>query len=574
MHTKIPLAFAMSVLVWVPVAISAGKATDAKSRADAAIAKYAKPGYPGCAVGAYQDGKTLYEGAYGLANLEHSVPIDPKLTLFEIGSVSKQFTAASVLLLVQDGKLKLDDDIRKYLPEIPDYGHVITIDHLLHHTSGLRDYLELVWITGKDEWKNHHTEQETLDLIASQKGLNFTPGAKYAYSNTGFVLASVIVRRVSGKSLARFAQERIFTPLGMSSTYFEDERGRVTPHHASGYALAKNGTFEARSDRSLAYGDGGLQTTLPDIAKWQRNFDEPKVGGAWLIEQLEQNAVLNSGEKIPYGRGLYVYEEGTGYRRLRTIEHSGGTWDGYRAEVMRLPKHKLSIAVLCNSNNVNPIQLGSELVDIYLEGKFPDPPQASFDQDPEPKPTGSLTVNDLPAGLLGIYWNREDIVTRRIELTEGRLWYVRSPQSRSELVPVGNNQFRMIGVRAKTILELLPSKKGPLTLRVISASPVTLEKVEPFSNDDIPEYAGTYINRELGDARVVLTVKEGKLILLPPPEQMETLNPVFKDAFVNGDEIVLLVFRRNASGRVESLLIDTARLRNIVFTRVSNPRGR
>jgi CubicO group peptidase (beta-lactamase class C family) len=561
------------MIAGMSVAVAADKGTDAKSRADAVVAKYAKPAEPGCAVGVYQDGNVVYEGAYGLANLEHSVPIDPRRTVFEIGSVSKQFTAASILLLAQDGKLKLDDDIRKYLPEMPDYGHVITIDHLLHHTSGLRDYLDLRWITGKTEW-NRYTEQETLDLIASQKGLNFTPGARYAYSNTGYVLSSVIVHRVSGKSLANFAQERIFTPLGMSNTYFETELGRVAPHHASGYSPAKDGTFEARSDRSLAYGDSNLQTTLPDLAKWQRNFDEPKVGGAWLIERLEQNAVLNSGEKIPYGRGLYVYGEGTGYRRLRMIEHSGGTWDGYRAVVMRFPKHKFSIALLCNSDNAEPYQLGNELIDIYLEGKFPDPPQASTSQDPEPKATGSLTLNDLPAGLLGIYWNREDIVTRRIELTDGRLWYVRSSESRSELVPVGNNQLRMIGVGAKTILELLPSKKGPLMLRVISASPVTLEKVEPFSNDDVPEYAGTYINRELGDARIVFTVKEGKLILLPPPEQMETLNPVFKDAFMNGNEDVLLVFRRNASGRVESLLVDTARLRNMVFTRVSKSQSK
>lgn len=571
MHTKTLPALLLSIIASVPIAASAGPATDAKSRADAVVAKYAKPGHPGCAVGVYQDGNTLYEGASGLANLEHSVPIDPKLTVFDVGSVSKQFTAASILLLVQDGKLKLDDDIRKYLPEMPDYGHVITIDHMLHNTSGLRDFQTVHWMMGRSWW-NYVTEQETFDIITSQKALNFNPGAKYVYSNTGYILASMIVHRVSGKSLASFAQERIFAPLGMTNTYFQETLGRVTPHHASGYALAKNGTFEARSDRSMSYGASKLQSTIPDLAKWQRNFDDPKVGGAWLIEQLERNGTLNDGTKIEYARGLEVYGEGAGYRALRTVDHSGGTWDGYRSDVMRLTKDKTSIAVLCNSDDGKPVRLRNDVIDIFMEGKFPNQPQqAATAQEPEPKASGTLSLSDLPANFVGLYWNREDIKIRRIELIDGRLWYVRGPESRTELVPVGNGQFRMIGVPTKVVVELLPSKTGPQIIRV--GTTAILEKVEPFSADALPEYAGTYVSSELGNARAIFTIKDGKLTVAPH-EGVEALNPVFKDAFLDGDEEVFVMFQRNASGRITSLMLETVRARNIVFTRAPEVRGR
>ena len=564
---KLWVAFLLSAIAGAAAAISADQAKDIKSRADAAMAKYAERGHPGCAVGAYQDGKTLYEGAFGLANLEHSVPIDPKRTVFDIASVSKQFTAASILLLVQDGKLKLDDDIRKYLPEMPDYGHVITIDHLLHHTSGLRDYITLRLMSGKGWWGDS-TEQDGLDLIARQKGLNFNPGAKHIYSNTGYFLASVIVRRVSGKTLASFAQERIFKPLGMTNTYFEDRLGRVTPHYASGYTPQDEGTFEVRSTRWAEYGDGGLRTTIPDIAKWQRNFDGPKVGGTWLIEQLEQKGVLNDGRKIQYARGLEVFDqEGEGYHGLRTVEHSGAEWTGYRSNVMRITRDKLSIAALCNSGEANPVQLTKEIADVFMEGKLP-PQQVATDQDPEPKPGAPLSVSDLPPTLLGVYWNREDVKVRRIELSDGKLWYVRSSQSRSELVPIGNGQFRMIGVPAKSIVEMLPSKTGPQIIRIVSRTPATLEKVEPFSPAALPDYVGTYTSGELDNASMTFEIDDGKLT------GFDGLTPAFKDAFLASGNEMLLRFQRNASGRVTSLLVDLPSVRNMAYTRETATRGK
>jgi CubicO group peptidase (beta-lactamase class C family) len=571
MHMKLLSILLLSAIVIAPAsATETDQSIDAKTRANALLAGFNKPGSPGCAVGVYQNGNVVYEGAYGLANLEHRVPIDPQRTVFGIGSVSKQFTAASILLLVQDGKLKLDDDIRKYLPEIPDYGNTITIDQLLHHTSGVRDFYELWWMSGRSQW-DYTVDQDALKLLSRQTGLSFTPGSKFAYSNTGYFLLSQIVQRVSGKTLAEFARERIFSPLEMKNTYFEDTLGRVTPHRASGYTPHGDKAFEVRKTGWTLYGDTGVQTTLGDLAKWQRNFDEPKVGGAWLIVQLEQKGVLSNGKEIAYARGIEVHDKG--YRGLRTVMHNGATWEGYRASLMRFPGEKLSVAVLCNSaDEGDTIKLRDQLADIYMEDTFPKPETvAAANQKPEPAPKPSASAERASSALLGTYWNREDITIRRIERSDGKWWYVRSPESRSELMPIENGQLQMLGVSTRVVIKPMPSENGRQIVHVVNETPAILEKVEPASSDakTLNDYAGIYTHPDLDGVRWTFKVKDGKLTLLPPLEGIETLNPVFKDAFQDAHWGVLFVFQRDASGRVTSLLVDMERMRNMVFSRVS-----
>jgi CubicO group peptidase (beta-lactamase class C family) len=568
MHMKILPMLLLALIVDAPVfAAETDKSMDAKTRADAVLKEYDKPGNPGCAVGVYQNGNVLYEGAYGLANLEHSVPIDPQRTVFDIGSVSKQFTAASILLLAQDGKLKLDDDIRKYLPEIPGYGHTITIDHLLYHTSGLRDYTVLWLFSRKSAW-DYTSDQDALKMLSRQSALDFTPGSKYAYSNTGYFLMSLIVQRVSGKTLADFAHERIFSPLNMKNTYFEGTLGRVTPHRASGHVHQGDNAFQARKNGWTPYGDGGVHTTVGDLAKWQRNFDEPKVGGAWLIQQLEQKGVLNNGKEIEYARGLEVYDKG--YQGIRTIMHDGGTWEGYRASLMRFPGEKFSVAALCNSGNAEPGKLRNQLSDIFMEEKFPKPAQeAEADQKPKPA-RNSASVRKVSPQLLGTYWNREDVTVRRIERSGGKLWYVRSPESRSELAPIEDGQLQMLGVSTRVVIKPMPSENGRQIVQVVSQTPAILEKVEPFSMDakTLNDYVGIYTHPELDDVRWTFVVEDGTLTLPSLQDEIAALTPAFKDAFLVGDEIIF-VFQRDSSGRVTSLLLDTVRVRNMVFTRVS-----
>jgi CubicO group peptidase (beta-lactamase class C family) len=570
MPTKMPIALIMSLMVLAPANVWAEPVADAKSRADAVMAKFAKPGEPGCAAGVFQNGAILYQGAFGLANMEHTIPIYPQHTVFEVGSVSKQFTAASILLLAQDGQLKLTDDIRKFLPEIPDTGRIITIDHLLHHTSGLRDYIELRWMMGMSWWAVT-TEEDALALIAKQKALNFPPGTRYGYSNTNYFLLSQIVKRVSGKPLADFAKERLFTPLGMTNTYFSSTLGKVTPNHASGYALQEDGSFEARSVRSLAYGDSRIQTTIPDLAKWQRNFDDPKVGGAPLIKNFEQNGVLNDGRTIDMARGLEVLGRGSGYRGQRTVMHQGATWDGFRAEVMRLPNLKLSIAILCNSDRLSPSLVRNEIADIFLEGKIQEPPRAqAAAADREPAPDAVAKFLETNKDVLGVYWNREDMLVRRIELADGKLWYVRSPQSRTELAPESDGSLRFRGAPVRLSVE--PPSAGPQRIRLISNSPATFEKVEPASTDlkTASEFVGVYANPiggDMGDARFVFALKDGNLQVVTPPDGIGPLKLVFKDAYLNDLGNVFFLFQRDAAGRVTSVLYDNDRVRNLVLTR-------
>jgi CubicO group peptidase (beta-lactamase class C family) len=566
---RLPIAIACIFSVSAACADQPTPGVEARVLADALLKETEKPGYPGCAVGVYREGGTVYEGAYGLANVEHRVAIDPARTVFNVGSVSKQFTAASILLLAKDGKLRLDDDIRKHVPEIRDYGHTITIDHLLHHTSGLRDYTELWWMAGKSWW-DLANEHDALTTLSRQSALDFIPGSKYGYSNTGYFLLSMIVHRTSGTTLAQFARERIFAPLGMKNTYFEDALGRVTPHLATGYALQSDGSLQRRSSGWIPYGDSDLHTTVADLGRWQHNFDAPTVGGSWLVQQMEQRGALNDGRPIDYARGLQVYDRG--YRGRRTVMHDGGTWDGFRSDVMRLPGENLSIAVLCNADDAPAGRLRDRLAEVFVAGQDPGLARDAIeDQGPDRAQDATVPLGPEHIELLGTYWNRDDVAIRRIERDDGKIWYVRGPESRTELAPLEGGQFLMLGVNERVVITPMPPKGGRRSIQVVSGTPAILEKVAPFatSTEALVDYAGQYANREIGGARWTFAVSGGKLVLVPPPYDVETLNPVFKDAFLDGYGGLLLVFQRDVSGRVTSVLVDTVRVRNMTFARIT-----
>src|SRR6476646_5840121 len=327
---------------------------------DEVFADYTKAGSPGCAVAVYRDGKISYSKGYGLANIEEAVNITPQ-TVFDIGSTSKQFTAASILLLETQGKLSVHDDIRKYLPEIPDYGHTITILHLLNHTSGLRDYLVLFEMAGINI-DTVTTDEDALALIARQKALNFTPGSEYLYSNSGFFLLSVIVKRVSGKTLKEFAAENIFTPLGMTHTQYRDEHRSLVPERAMAYDQnKKKDGYVMNVSYFEQTGDGAVHTSVQDLLKWDENFYSAQVGGKEFLAEIQERGKLNNGKTITYAKGLAVTE----YRGLKAVRH-GGSWGGYRAELLRFPEQHFSVACLCNVGNADPSRRANLVADVYL----------------------------------------------------------------------------------------------------------------------------------------------------------------------------------------------------------------
>jgi CubicO group peptidase (beta-lactamase class C family) len=314
---------------------------------------------PGCALGVSRNGAVVYERGYGMANLETGTPIQPS-SIFHVASVAKPFTATAVMLLARDGKLSVDDDIRKYVPEIPDYGTPITIRHLLTHTSGLRDQWELIGLSRGRFEEDRITEADVMDIVVRQKALNFTPGTERVYSNTGFTLLAVIVKRVAGTSLRDFADERVFKPLGMARTHFHDDYTMLVPGRTSAYA-PRAGGWRVSIPNFDVYGATNLFTTVGDLLKWEANFERPVVGDRAMFDQMETPGRLSNGEPTGYGFGLGIGR----YRGARLIEHDGAD-AGYRSYVGRFPDQGLAVAVLCNAATADPGALARGVADVYL----------------------------------------------------------------------------------------------------------------------------------------------------------------------------------------------------------------
>jgi len=397
--------------------VGAGAADEKKTAAvDEVFADLVKPGSPGCALGVYREGKIIYSKGYGLANLEENVPITPQ-SVFDIGSTSKQFTAASVLLLEKQGKLSVNDDIRKYLPELPDYGQKITILNLLNHTSGLRDYLTLMELAGINT-DGVTTDEDALQIVARQKALNFAPSSDWLYSNTGFFLLSVIVKRASGKTLREFAADNIFTPLEMTHTQFRDDHTSLIENRAMAYDPAEKGVgFNLDVSYFEQTGDGAVHTSVEDLQKWDENFYSAQIGGKEFLAEIQERGKLNSGKVLDYAKGLFLED----YRGLHAVRH-GGAWGGYRAELLRFPEQHFSVACLCNLGNANPEQRAERVADVYL-GTLMKPKEAK--KEPEKRPetemkSVSLTAVQL-AAYAGDYWSGELGVIYRLGIEGSNL---------------------------------------------------------------------------------------------------------------------------------------------------------
>ena len=366
------------------------------------------PDGPGCAVAVYRNAKVVLAKGYGSANLEYGVPITPA-TPFIVGSVSKQFTAAAIALLVEENRIALTDDVRKYVPELADYGTPITIDHLVHHTSGLRDWWELVGMAGL-RYDDTYTAQDVLDMTARQRGLNFTPGDRYVYSNTGYIVLGLVVQRVTGKSLREFAAERIFGPLMMTDSHYQDDHTKPVRGRAYAYSPADGGRYTINVWNNDLVGQGGVMTTVLDLAKWDGNFDTGKVGGPGFLQRQLERGTLNSGTQLEYAFGLQV----STYRGLDLVEHSGST-GGYRAVLTRFPKQHTSIAVLCNVSTAAPVTLAHRIADLLLRDSFTAPIPAatatSAAAGAERSDGGPVTAVELSAAelaqLAGQYYSEE-----------------------------------------------------------------------------------------------------------------------------------------------------------------------
>jgi CubicO group peptidase (beta-lactamase class C family) len=389
---------------------------------------------PGCAVGVALDGRPILQKAYGMADLERDVPLTPE-SILESGSVAKQFTAAAVLLLAREGKLGLDDPVRKYVPELPDYGVPLTIRHMLTHTSGLRDWGSLYGMAGMPRTSRVFTHAHVLDILSRQKALNFTPGTRWSYSNSGYNLAAVIVSRVSGEPFADFTRKRIFEPLEMTSTSWRDDFERIVKRRAVAYDDLK-GTFRQNMPFENVHGNGGLLTTVGDLLKWNRNFQFSRVGDAEFRRIEQTPGTFTDGKPHDYALGLYIRK----YRGIDEVSHSGTT-AGYGAFLTRFPEFSVDVAVLCNVSNAQAEASARRVSDLYLSGRVkmldPEPRRPPA---PPPARTWKPTAADL-AAFAGTYHSDEIETTLTIAAGNGSLELRRRPDTLIALSPLAADTF-------------------------------------------------------------------------------------------------------------------------------------
>ena len=444
-HPRTILPLPPLLLLFALCSTLAAQTPEAGARVDQVFARWNSASTPGCAVGVADDGRTVLERAYGLADLEHDVPNTPA-TIFEAGSVSKQFTAAAIVLLALDGKLSLDDDVRKYVPELPDYGTPITIRHMMNHTSGLRDWGSVAGIGGWPRGLRVYTHDHVVDILSRQRALNFEPGDQYSYSNSGYNLQAVIVSRVSGMSFAEFSRTRIFEPLGMTNTQWRDDFRRIVKGRATAYAGRGDG-FAIAMPFENVHGNGGLLTTVGDLLTWNESLKTAKLAGPEFVEIMHRRGVLNDGDPIGYASGLMVGD----YNGVAEVSHTGST-GGYRAFLARYPEQDLSIALLCNIGSANPGGLGHDVADVFL-GVTVEPQAAGGrrggGQGGRGGRGGPAVAPQIPAERLaeyaGEYHSPDAESMLQLVVEAGQLIALRRPAQRITLRPTGEDSFNASG---------------------------------------------------------------------------------------------------------------------------------
>ncbi len=505
---------------------------------------------PGCALGVSRNGRVVYEHGYGMANLETGTPIRPS-SIFHVASVSKQFTAMAVMLLARDGKLSVDDNIRKYVPEIPDYGTPITIRHLLTHTSGLRDQWELIGLSRGRFEENRITEADVMDIVPRQKALNFTPGAEYVYSNTGFTLLAVIVKRVTGQSLREFADERIFRPLGMANTHFHDDYTMLVPGRTSAYAWHASG-WRVSIPNYDTYGATSLFTTVGDLLKWEANFDNPVVGDRALLDQMQTPARLTNGDTTTYGFGLGINQ----YRGARAVGH-GGADAGYRTFVWRFPEHALAIAVLCNAATAQSFTLARGVADAYIGGEL-GPVEAQIMPQAVPLPVAMLQRR------AGVYVQPTTLEILELTVRDGQL--ILGHTSGPTLVPFAANRFRITGQPFELVFgngEHAGFERQPLH----GGRPLPFEWRQPtvVSSSALALYAGEYYSEEV-DARYRVTASDSVLSFRTGTSDPTLARPLFLNTFDwDGDYTVQFI---RSGAQVTGFEVTNDQMRRVKFVRV------
>ena len=536
----VPHQLAVITLALLAVSALAGELRSVPpSEVDALFANWTDA-TPGCAVGVSAGGAIVLERAYGMADLEHGVSNKPD-TIFEAGSVSKQFTAMAVLLLAKDGKLSLDDPVRRYIPELPELNAPITIRQMLQHTSGLRDWGSIEDIAGWPRGSRVYTHAHVLDIVARQSALNFEPGTRWSYSNSGYNLAVILVSRVAGEPFAEFTRKRIFEPLGMKHTSWRDDFTRIVKGRAVAYAASAEG-YKTDMPFENVHGNGGLLTTVGDLLRWNRNFTEPRVGDAALLELAQTSGRLSTGEAHGYGFGLAIDL----YKGLREIRHSGTT-ASYRAYLSRFPDAGVSVAVLCNAGDSTPRETLHAVADLYLADRL------KPDVVPALREPSDVALHRL----VGLYVNTERGDAIRIEQDGDRLRL----DGDTPLVELANARFTdgdgWFIQFDNHGLALVDDGRG------VSIIHERLREAQPTAAE-LETLTGRYTSDET-EVSLSVAVRDGVLEIRRRPDSVFPLKPLYQDAFES--ELGTIIFRRDDDGRAIAFSVVQDRVWDLRFNR-------
>jgi CubicO group peptidase (beta-lactamase class C family) len=538
--------------------VSLAAADETTDKVDKIFAQWDTTVTPGCALAVIKDGQIVYKRGYGMAKLEDGIVMSPD-KIFDIGSVSKQFTATCVAMLAREGKVSLDDDIRKYFPDLPQYGRPITVRHLIHHTSGLRDYNGLLELAGFRSESDCPNVDEALELIFRQKRLNYPTGQEYSYTNTGYFLLGQIVEKVSGQSLSQFARERVFKPLGMTHTLYQDDHRQIIKNRASGYGKAEKG-YKLNMSNWDETGDGNVYTSVEDLYLWDQAFYNNKLGQD-LMEMLHTVGVLNDGTKLDYAFGLVLRD----YKGLRNVGH-GGSWAGFRAAISRFPEQKFSVICLANLGGIDPTDLCSKVADIYLAGLIKEPAKAEAEK-PKPFPLPQKELEEKA----GNYREERFGQWITVAVDKDKL-KVAGFRGGREFVftPTGPTTFTALEEPFPVTIDFPPVEAGRPATSVFKGRGAATKfvKAAPLKTPteaQLAAYAGTYASDELLGAKYRLSLEKGDLVVSLRSIPSTQLKVMAADQFTTG--IFNLDFVRGKGNKISGYTLSLGRVAGIVFAK-------
>lgn len=521
---------------------------------DSLFVDWNKPNHPGGTVGIVKNGKSVFSKAYGLASLEYLVPNSPS-TIFNIASVTKQFTAMGIVRLQQEGKLSVDDDIRKHLPELPDFGETVTIRHMLHHTSGLRSLHAMLGLAG---WRDDdaRTNEDLNRFMMNQRDLNFKPGDEYMYCNTGYMLMVNIIEKITGEKFPKWMRESVFEPLGMINTYVEDNYSRVVSNNATSYYTRGGDGF----DRAVEYwgyiGSGNMHSTTDDLLRWLKNFSDPQTEWAAHFEILQTMDKLNKGGENTYAFGIGIGD----FNGIKSIGH-GGAIGGFRSNIVTYPGEKLSIAILTNFSSGSPGQKSNMIAEIIIGNEKDDENLAS-----DPIKTLKLS-NKVLSKYEGSYWNSSSNYSRKIYLKNDTLRYFRSENSENPIVPIGKDEFKMLGVSVNLKIKFDIREFDPMmSVTIDDGEPILSKAYIPTdpNKEELASYIGKFYSPEL-ETTYIISLVDDTLSCHHSRHGDFKMKRIKKDILEGNWPVSISKFQRDDEGNINGILVSNGRVRNLWF---------